>query len=274
MKLYFFQGLAGEIVPKDITHVIIDRKVTVIKWHAFRMCRHRLVSIIMGDNVKRIEMKAFAGCYALRFIRLSKTLEYIGYNAFKYCYSLEALFLPSTVKEIGRQAFSHCRSLRLLILPNDIDLSKSNEAIIFDTSIFQIAEAAGVEYEWGYTSDVTALQVNKWLMNHMDEAPFHKLCYNPSVTASKINAFLNEVDADEALEIDPYHGMTPLHMLSMNPHAPADTIAFLFYANMEAAFCVDNQGKTVIDYATEYNVGGLISMINILCNHRSAQYEN
>ena len=176
MKLYFFQGLAGEIVPKDITHVIIDRKVTVIKWHAFRMCRHRLVSIIMGDNVKRIEMKAFAGCYALRFIRLSKTLEYIGYNAFKYCYSLEALFLPSTVKSIEYKAFYWCRSLRLLILPNDINLNNVGSGIINNTAIYQFAENAGVEYEWNYDGIVTeesSRRVNEWLNHHMDHAPFH-----------------------------------------------------------------------------------------------------
>ena len=64
--------------------------------------------------------------------------------------------------------------------------------------------------------------------------------------------------------------MTPLHMLTMNPHAPAETIAALLNVNMEVAFCVDSQGKMSLDYARDYNVGGLVGMINGLCNHRHA----
>ena len=51
MKLYLYRGLDGEIVPKDVTHVIVDDKVTIIKEKAFYECGH-LVSIMMGDNVK------------------------------------------------------------------------------------------------------------------------------------------------------------------------------------------------------------------------------
>eukprot|EP01083_Nonionella_stella_P069795 186300_1 len=86
--------------------------------------RDRLVSFIMGDNVKRIEIEAFHFCTALRFIRFSKTLEYIGEFAFCYCSSLKWLFLPSTVKEIWSSAFNSCWSLRSIVLPNGIGLNK------------------------------------------------------------------------------------------------------------------------------------------------------
>ena len=64
--------------------------------------------------------------------------------------------------------------------------------------------------------------------------------------------------------------MTPLHMLSMNPHAPADTIAALLDVNMDVAFRLDNQGKISLDYARDYNVDGLVATITGLCNHRHA----
>ena len=38
MKLYLYQGLDGEEVPKDVTHVIVDETVTVIKQCAFCEC--------------------------------------------------------------------------------------------------------------------------------------------------------------------------------------------------------------------------------------------
>ena len=77
MKLYIYHGLDNKNVPEDVTHVIIDNSVTIIKKMAFCGCVH-LVSIIMGDNVKRIEEYAFCACRALRFVRLTNMLAYIG----------------------------------------------------------------------------------------------------------------------------------------------------------------------------------------------------
>ena len=64
MKLYIYRGLENEKVPKDVTHVIVASSVTVIKKEAFNECK-LLVSVIMGDNVKRIEEWAFKYCTAL-----------------------------------------------------------------------------------------------------------------------------------------------------------------------------------------------------------------
>ena len=79
---------------------------------------------------------------------------------------------------------------------------------------------------------------------------------------------LNENGIDSALQIDTIHGMTPLHMLTMNPHAPAVTITALLNTNMEVAFSLDNRQKTPLDCARDSNVGGLIRMIAGLCNQR------
>ena len=110
--------------------------------------------------------------------------------------------------------------------------------------------------------------MNEWLIHHMDEAPFHKICYDSSITTQLINDYLNEYGNDSALQIDTTHGMTPLHMLSMNPHAPSETIAALLDVKVDVAFRLDNEGKTSLDYARDYNVDGLIAMIGGLCNHR------
>ena len=104
MKLYIYRGLDNEQVPEDVTYAIFDNSVTFIKKKPLYYCRH-LMSVIMGDNVKRIEKAAFYGCIALRFLRLSKALEYIGDYASRSC---ESLFLPSTLKEIGYRAFKSC----------------------------------------------------------------------------------------------------------------------------------------------------------------------
>jgi len=268
MKLYIYQGLDNERVPKDVTHVIVDNSVAIIKAKAFMNCT-QLVSVIMGDHVKIIEMFAFFGCCVLRFIRFSKTLAYIGNLGFWGCESLEVLFLPSTVRSIEYEAFVHCQSLRLLILPNGIDLSNVGFRIIGGTAIEKIARAAGAEYEWkrGALTDESNRRVNEWLIHHMDESPFHKLCYTSSITTKQISNYLDEDVSNSALQSDPVRGMTPLHLLTINPDAPADSIAALFESNRDAVFCLDNDLNTPLDYARDYNAAGLLAMIASLCIH-------
>ena len=122
----------------------------------------------------------------------------------------------------------------------------------------------------GVPTDESVRRVYKWLIHHMDGAPFHKLCYNSSITTKHINDYVNEHGNDSARAIDTIHGMTPLHMLSMNPHSPADEISALLDVDMEVAFRLDNQGKFSLDYARDCNVGGLVALVNGLCNHRNA----
>ena len=86
MKLYIYHCLDNERVPEDMTHAIIGDCVTIIKGRAFYN-HTRLVSV-MSDSVKKFERFAFYGCRALRFIRLSKTLEFIGFQVFYHCESL------------------------------------------------------------------------------------------------------------------------------------------------------------------------------------------
>ena len=238
---------------------------SIIKKGAFNERKHR-VSVIMGDNVKIIEYVAFGYCTALRFLRLSKTFEYIEQYAFAFCRSLEALFFPSTVKAINLQAFYKRISLRLLILPHDIDLSNVGIMIIYLTSISRIAETAVV----AYATEVSDRLVNEWLIHHMDQAPFHKLCYDSSMTTKQINDYLIENGNESPLQISPIHGMNPLHMLTMTPHAPADTISALVDSNTVAVFCLDNKEQSPLEYARDCYVGGLVGMIVGLCNQRNS----
>ena len=111
-------------------------------------------------------------------------------------------------------------------------------------------------------------RVNEWLHQHMDVSPFHKLCYDSSITTRRINEYLDENSNDSARQTDTSYGMTPLHMLAMNSNAPADSIAALLDCNMDIVFCLDNQNQTPIDYARVYNAGGLVGIIEGLCNYR------
>eukprot|EP01083_Nonionella_stella_P099060 278600_1 len=188
MILHYYHGLDNdeEKVPKDVTHVIVDDSVTVIKECAFFKCKQlvsfimgdtgtcsvtviekeaffmceQLVSITMGDSVKKIEEYAFERCEHLRFIRLSKTLEYIGRKAFYRCKSLEVLILPSTMEEIHDHLFSFCERLRILILPETIEYDNVGREIIAFSALDRIAQdVGGVHYDY---LDVASTSQPQW----------------------------------------------------------------------------------------------------------------
>ena len=166
-RLHLYRGFSKEVekVPRDVTHVIVDDSVTIIKKDAFYWCKH-LVSVIMGDNVKRIEDRAFYYCRALCFIRLSKTLEFIGERAFFRCQSLEALFLSLTVVSIKHQAFSGCRSLRLLVLPDDIDIYNSCKATGSSMCVYHDASSNSIMYQFDSIVEVGVLTWSFYVYFH------------------------------------------------------------------------------------------------------------
>ena len=126
---YIYRGAADEIIPRDATHITVDKDVTVIHEQAFY---HHLgiVEIICHDRVEKIGEEAFFGCPNLRRVimpgvkiveRLAFQMcpvldvecnkrERIGDGAFLECYSLESINLPS-IRIIGEEAFKNCESL-------------------------------------------------------------------------------------------------------------------------------------------------------------------
>lgn len=91
----------------------------------------------------------------------------------------------------------------------------------------------------------------------MNVTPLHKLCYSTDVSVEQINEKLNNYHhyGDDnngnthqiaAQHLDPFHRMTPLHMLAMNPHAPEDAIAgnLLLANTMDIKSIQDDKGNT------------------------------
>jgi hypothetical protein len=121
-----FVYMGGEqLVPLDVTHVIVDKSVKIIRRWTF-IERDRLVSIEMHDGIEIVEEGAFSSCFSLKgsmrlpgvrvvegwaFARTDLTdvefgdkLETIGHSAFYYCRSLRSVKMP-TVRIIYECAF-------------------------------------------------------------------------------------------------------------------------------------------------------------------------
>ena len=91
------------------------------------------------------------------------------------------------------------------------------------------------------------------------------------VLKTNISEYLKTHGNDSARRLDIIYGMTPLHVLAMNPHASADILSgTLLGASMEAVCYKDRYGKIPLDYACEYNVPGLLKMVEALCLHRQS----
>ncbi len=263
----------------DVKHVMIDPKVSIIKENAFSFCS-ALTTVLMTDNVKRIESYAFCNCNTLRFIRLSCGLEYIGSYAFSYCISLEALFLPPDVRHVGNFAFSGCKSLKILHLPPTMDIqhARLGKSIIYACDKLLSNSEYGYEYIDGAVAMDSSDAINQRLLQNrgnmksfLDNAnlkfPLHEICYDVNISAEKINKSIQRHGRDCACLRDENH-MTPLHILTMNPHATLGAIIACYDINPNAAITEDSDFTTPMDYAREYNVQGLIAMVSLLSVER------
>lgn len=116
----------GSIVPKDVTHVLIDSSVKVIHDRAFESCS-QLTEVELGNDdgdgccrLQTIGKYAFAHCHKLKRVGgasdsdgviIGEGLRRIGKYAFSHCRSLKYVTLPSTIKAIPDGSFLECGGL-------------------------------------------------------------------------------------------------------------------------------------------------------------------
>ena len=79
--------------------IIVLPGVEIIRDENFSWCVN-VKTVIMSEDVKRIEYGAFSSCRSLVFVKLSRNLEYIGELAFIYCLSLTSIFIPPSCTEM------------------------------------------------------------------------------------------------------------------------------------------------------------------------------
>ncbi len=250
---YTYLGVDGERVPVDTVVGIIESSVKKIKENAFLNCR-KMRKCVMHDKVHTIEM-----------------------NAFQWCTSLEAIFLPPSLKSIGWRAFQYCFNMRILALPNNIDIRNIGGWIVVgDETFFDITQIQRYQMPEGtITLSPDAIQVHRAIIDFYrnDVPPLHKTCLNIYVSAQNIRDSIFTYGTAVTSIID-HDGMTPLHILAMNPHADSVAIMVCFEADINSVFIEDSRGNTPLDYMKEYNFGGYTAVITSLCIHREVSIQN
>lgn len=263
--IYTYHSVKGERVPLDTVIGIINGSVKVIKTCAFQGCK-KMKICLMHDNVEEIQEFAFAGCQVMKTIRLSTNLKSIGKWAFDGCISLDALFIPPTIEQIHGGAFIHCRKLRILSLPPNIHTDQIGCCVLDECdTFFRVTQIERNRYD----SDNELHQaILNFYRNYLP--PLHKVCLDTDVTSEKIHDAIRAHGSSSVATLTAcstaYGGMTPLHILVMNPHASTGTILEYLDWNVSAALVEDDSGKTPVDYVREYeNVEAYMAFIQTLC---------
>jgi len=241
---YTYKGQKGERAPKDTTHAKID------------------------DLVEIIRENAFANCEGLECCEIHDGVKIIEKMAFRNCKSLEALFLPSGLEEIQELAFSKCSKIRILSLPLDISIEQFGAGIIDGCHSF-------FETPYGYFPPCRQYRdqvrrVHRAILDlYRNQPNLHKICLRTNVSAQAIIECTQKYGSAIASVTD-HNGMTPLHILAINPHGNFAQI--MFKVDFDALLVVkDNLKNTPLDYLRVYQMEIHTSFVTALCLHRNAQ---
>eukprot|EP00984_Skeletonema_dohrnii_P026927 scaffold16330_cov88-Skeletonema_dohrnii-CCMP3373.AAC.5 len=112
---YIYRGGRGEVIPRDATHITVDKSVTVICARAF-YDNPNIVEAIFHIDVERVEEYAFAECSSLRRV-IMPGVEVVEESAFDFCVNLTDVECGK-LEIIKGCAFGSCITLRSINLPS------------------------------------------------------------------------------------------------------------------------------------------------------------
>ena len=112
-----YQG--NVVIPEEVTYMNRTRKVTSIRYYAFRKCS-RLTSVTIPNSVTSIGSSAFQECSGLTSVTIPNSVTSIGESAFQECSGLTSVTIPNSVTSIGNHAFYNCSRLISITIPNSV----------------------------------------------------------------------------------------------------------------------------------------------------------
>ncbi len=262
----------------EVVNLPQQQDLQLINHNAFDYCK-KLKQILIPDTVTEMGREAFANCYELQSVRLSKSLKSINESAFYCCNHLQSIDIPEGVTSIERSAFKHCDSLQSVILPQSLNSIQQETflgccsliSIIFCDSLNEIGKEAFTRcpmmqnivipkqciydksmYSFDIGTKAKPIQLmsnyidkiihdkgQEWLKNRYDDLPFHQVCNQQN------NISINELTIIP-LALDEMN-MTPLHVLSCNPHVTLDIIRELASKCLDAAFVETRNGMYALE---------------------------
>lgn len=253
--------------------------------------------VIIHPSVKVIRKGAFdEGCCGVRRVIMHRNVEVIEDRAFLECLCLHSVFLPPSIKKIGDRAFGGCENMRILSVPQSIAMNTSQIGKGFLQGCFDYFNMTKIPYdEEDWESWDNNEEIKESFMNfHRNLHPLYQVCMDFDVSAQSIRECIATHGPAAAYSTDYGDGMTPMHILVLNPQAADDAgaILTLFHANMSAilepysyfgngdatecddiveeANAIDD--RSPLECLMEINADTHLSVIAALCKHREAHH--
>lgn len=143
-----------------------------------------LIQVDLGDQVEKIDYRAFADCGSLRTVRCGNGVQDIGMGAFSNDTSLVNVSLGDQVKDIGSGAFAGCSSLK------SVDLSAGNTYLSYSNGVIYDDEQK-IIYALlpGYEKEAFTLQ------STVEEIKAYAFWGNPYLSYVKLDSALTNIPA-------------------------------------------------------------------------------
>ncbi len=162
------------------------------------------------------------------------------------------LFTPPSVEKVGQKAFDRCAFTRILSFPlNTTPQQIGDRAFDYCDTFFKInhqitkygkfMRGGGNKVGIPCTNGEVKQSIIDLCHNH---PTLHRSSLSTDVSAQTINDCILVHGRHAAYTID-HDGMTPLHLLAINPYVDLGAIMTCFDTNMSAVFELDSRGGVV-----------------------------
>ena len=118
-------GLRSVNIPASVTSIAASAfdgcdsiKTITVNSNAIGNCfagQKMLDTVVIGNQVTRIDEGAFNGCSNLRSLTIGHSVSIIGGYAFGKCNNLETVEIPASVSTMSSTAFSGCNNIKKLV---------------------------------------------------------------------------------------------------------------------------------------------------------------
>ncbi len=148
----------------QIKTIVIGDGVKTIGLKAFKDCTNA-ISVSFGNSVNEIEGKSFQGCTSLKSLNIPSSVTYIGFDAFYGCTGLRSVTIGNGVTIIDDYAFENCSQLSsVTIYAESVPYCRSSFSYNADGRKIYVPAASVNAYKnasgWSdYASDIEPLDV-------------------------------------------------------------------------------------------------------------------
>lgn len=146
-------------IRRHVIGITLPKSIKTIEADAFSGCW--LEYINFGEGLTTIGESAFSGCKSLKSVVIPDNVQRIEGNAFRRCEGLESIDFGKGLNSIGREAFYSCKSLKSVDIPDNV--TKLEHACFGSSGITSVKFGAGLkeiaQYAFSYCLNLKTLQI-------------------------------------------------------------------------------------------------------------------